>query len=74
MDRPAPAPLPTVDAPLTVAYLDDAWRDGVPRSWSAQRVVLCVLDANGRAMDPEDVTSFVSARSQWKPVPAKSAN
>ena len=30
VDRPAPAPLPTVHAPLTVAYLDEAWRDGVP--------------------------------------------
>ena len=29
-DRPAPEPLPTVDAPLTAAYLDEAWRDGVP--------------------------------------------
>ncbi len=74
VDRPAPEPLPTVDAPLTAAYLDEAWRDGVPSSWSAQRVVLCVLDAHGRAMDPEDVISFVSARSQWYPVPARSAN
>ena len=74
VDRPAPAPLPTVHAPLTVAYLDEAWRDGVPSSWSAQRVVLCVLDAHGRALDPEDVISFVSARSQWYPVSAKSAN
>ena len=73
-DRPAPEPLPTVDAPLTAAYLDEAWRDGVPRSWSAQRVVLCVLDAHGRAMVPEDVISFVSARSQWSPVSAKSAS
>ena len=73
VDRPAPEPLLTVDAPLTAAYLDEAWRDGVPSSWSAQRVVLCVLDAHGRAMVPEDVISFVSARSQWHPVRAKSA-
>ena len=74
VDRRASEPLPTVDAPLTVAYLDDAWRDGVPRSWSPQRVVLCVLDAHGRAMDPEHVISFVAARSEWNPVPAKSAD
>ena len=74
VDRPAPAPLPTVDAPLTAAHLDEAWRDGVPSNWSAQRVVLCVLDAHGRAMDPEDVISFVSARSQWSLVSAKSAS
>ena len=74
VDRPAPEPLPTVDAPLTAAYLDQAWGDGVPSNWSAQRVVLCVLDAHGRAMVPEDVISFVSARSQWSPVSAKSAS
>ena len=74
MDRPASTPLPTVAAPLTVAHLDDAWRDGVPPSWSAQRVVLCVLDAHARAMDPEDVISFVAARSLWSPVTAKSAD
>ena len=74
VDPPAAEPLPTVDAPLTVTYLDEALRDGVPSNWSAQRVVLCVLDAHGRAMDPEDVIAFVSARSQWNPVSAKSAN
>ena len=73
-DRPAPEPLPTVDAPLTAAYLDEAWREGVPSGWSAQRVVLCVLDAHGTAMDPENVISFVSARSGWSPVTARSAN
>ena len=72
VDRPAPEPLPTVDAPLTAAHIDEAWRDGVPSNWSAQRVVLCVLDAHGRAMVPKDVISFVSARSQWHPVRAKS--
>ena len=73
-DRPAPEPLPTVDAPLTTAYLDDAWRDGIPAGWSAQRVVLCILDAHGGTMDPEDVISFAAARSEWHPVPAKRAN
>ena len=73
-DRPAPEPLPTVDARLTAAYLDEAWVDGVPSGWSAQRVVLCVLDAHGKAMDPQDVISFVSARSRWSPVAARSAN
>ena len=73
-DRPAPEPLPTVDAPLTAAYLDEAWREGVPSGWSAQRVVLCVLDAHGTAMDPEDVISFVSARSRWSPITARSAD
>ena len=66
-DRPAPEPLPTVDAPLTTAYLDDAWRDGIPTGWSAQRVVLCILDAHGGTMDPEDVISFAAARSERHP-------
>ena len=74
VDRPAPEPLPSVDAPLTAAHLDEAWRDGVPSSWSAQRVVLCVLDAHGRAMDPEDVVSFVPAGSRWHLVSAKAGN
>ena len=72
--RPAAASLPTVAAPLTAAHLDEAWRDGVPSNWSAQRVVLCVLDAHGRAMDPADVISFVSARSQRHSVSDKPAN
>ena len=73
-DRPAPEPLPSVDTPLTAAYLDDSWRDGIPSSWSAQRVVLCILDVHGRAMDPEEVISFAAAHSERHPVPAKSAN
>ena len=73
-DRPAPEPLPAVDAPLTAAYLDEAWREGIPGGWSAQRVVLCILDAHGRAMDPERVISFAAARSEQHPVPAESAN
>lgn len=74
VDRPAAAPLPIVDAPLRTTHLDEAWRDGLPSNWSAQRVALCILDAHGGAMDPEDVISFVSARSRWSPVSAKSAD
>ena len=73
-DRPAAAPLPTVDAPLRTTHLDEAWRDGLPNNWSAQRVALCILDAHGGAMEPKDVISFVSARSRWSPVSAKSAD
>ena len=73
-DRPAEGPLPTVDAPLRTTHLDEAWRDGLSGNWSAQRVALCVLDAHGGAMEPQDVISFVSARSRWSPVSAKSAD
>ncbi len=71
--RKAPEPLPSVDAPLTVAHLDEAWRDGVPSNSSAQRVALCVLDVHGEAMRPADVISFVSARSQCSPLSVESA-
>ena len=73
-DRPAAAPLPTVDAPLRTTHLDEAWRGGLPSNSSAQRVALCILDAHGRAMEPEEMISFVSARSRWSPVSAKSAD
>jgi hypothetical protein len=71
--RPDRGPLPTVDARLTVAHLDEAWRDGVPSNWSAQRLALCVLDAHGEPMAPVDVVSFVSARSQRSPLSVDSA-
>ena len=73
-DRPAAAPLPTVDAPLRTRHLDEAWRDGLPNNWSAQRVALCILDAHGGAMEPKDAISFVSARSCWSPVSPRSAD
>ena len=73
-DRPVEGPLPTVDAPLRTAHLDEAWRDGLSSNWSAQRVALCVLDAHGGAMKPQDVISFVSARSRRSPLSARSAD
>lgn len=71
--QPVPGPLPSVHAPLTVAHLDEAWRDGVPSASSAQRVALCMLDAHGEAMNPDEVISFVSARSPSSPLSAGSA-
>jgi len=71
--RPDPGPLPSVDAALTVAQLDEAWRDGVPSNFSAQRLALCVLDAHGKAMLPDDVISFVAVRSPWNPLSVGSA-
>jgi hypothetical protein len=66
-------PLPSVETPLTVAHLDEAWRDGVPSNSSAQRIALCVLDAHGEPMEPADVISFVSARGQYSPLSVDSA-
>ena len=71
--RHASGPLPSPDHPVTVAALDEAWRDGVPNSWSAQRVAVAVLDAHESAMSCPDVIAFVSARSRWNPLRAASA-
>jgi hypothetical protein len=72
--RPDPRPLPTPDQLLTVADLDEAWREGVPSGWSALRVAICVLDAHGGTMHPGDVLAFVAARSRWSLLRAESAN
>jgi len=53
--------------------LDEAWRDGVPTDWSAQRVAICVLDAHGAPMKPDEVVAFVAARSQWNRLSTSSA-
>ena len=70
---PETGPLPPLDEPLTVAALDEAWRHGVPGSWSAQRIAICVLDAHGKAMRLDDVLTFVRERSRWSLLSADSA-
>mgnify|MGYP006268683047 CR=1 FL=1 len=62
--RPEAGPLPSPDEPLTVEHLEEGWRAGIPNSWSAQRIAICVLDAHGRAMTPEEVLAFVRTRSR----------
>ena len=71
--RPDPGPLPSPNQSLTVADLDEAWREGVPSAWSAQRIAICVLDAHGAAMPPDDALAFVTARSRWMLLSADSA-
>jgi hypothetical protein len=71
--RPDPGPLPDPGEPLSLAHLEEAWREGVPGGWSALRVAICVLDAHGKAMRPNDVLAFVGARSQWSLLRADSA-
>ena len=66
-------PLPSPDQPLTVAHLDEAWRDGVPSGWSGHRIAVCVLDAHGAAMRPDDALAFVRARSQRSLLSAESS-
>jgi hypothetical protein len=67
------APLPSADQPLTIAALDEAWGEGVPSAWSAQRVAVAVLDAHQSPMSGADVMAFVSARSRWCPLRPESA-
>src|SRR3990172_5231056 len=72
--RPEPEPLPAPGEPLTVAQVDAAWREGVPSGWAALRIAICVLDAHGKAMRPDDVLAFVRPRSQWSLLSAGSAS
>jgi len=72
MVRPDPAPLPSPDEPLTIAALDEAWRDGIPNTWSAQRIAICVLDAHRKPIPPVDALAFVAARSRWQRLRADS--
>jgi len=71
--RPESDPLPSLDEPLTVAHLDEAWRSGIPRDWSAQRVAVCVLDAHDAKMSPDDALAFVHARDERTQLSADSA-
>jgi hypothetical protein len=60
---PPPPPRASPDARLTATELDEAWRDASLTGWSAQRIALAVLDAHDRAMSPDEVVAFVSART-----------
>ncbi|MDN5870120.1 MAG: hypothetical protein L0H73_05295 [Nitrococcus sp.] len=60
--RPELGALPSPDKPLTIAHLDEAWREGIPNAWSAQRIAICVLDAHRRAMKSHEVLGFVRSR------------
>jgi hypothetical protein len=63
--RPDSGPPRAPDQRLTVAELDEAWREGIPNSWSAQRIAVSVLDAHDQPVAPDEVLAFVAARSQW---------
>jgi hypothetical protein len=71
--RPSAEPLPDPTQPLTAVMLDEAWREGVPSSWSAQRVAIAVLDAHDGPMSQADVVAVVAARSQWSPLGKESS-
>jgi len=49
---------------LTIAELDEAWKDAHLFSWSCQRLALAVLDTHDEPLHPEDVVAFVTARTR----------
>jgi len=64
--RPPPEPLPPANTSLKIEELDEAWKNASLQSgWSAQRLVLAVLDAHRRPMQPGDVVAFMEARTKW---------
>ncbi|MBN1675386.1 MAG: hypothetical protein JXR37_30375 [Kiritimatiellae bacterium] len=72
--KPAPAPLPGPEQPLTLDELAEAWRRYIPSGFSRQRLAVCVLDAHGRPMRPEDVVAYVGARqTTWQPLSVEAA-
>jgi hypothetical protein len=59
------APLPEPDTALTVSELDEAWKNASLFSWSAQRLVVAVLDAHGGPLASAEVVAAVAARTRW---------
>ncbi len=60
---PEPPPVPGPDVALRPAELDEAWKDAHLFGWSAQRLVVAVLDANGGPLPPAEVVAAVAART-----------
>jgi hypothetical protein len=71
--RPDPSPLPEPDKPLEPGAVAEAWREGIPNTWSAQRIACCVLDAHGAVMRPDEVVAFLVSRGLRSHLSADSA-
>jgi len=67
------APLAGPEVRLSVAELEEAWKDASLSAWSQQRLALAVLDAGGGPMLPAEVELFVRAQSRWAHVNQHSA-
>ena len=61
---PVESELPRDDVALTVAELNDAWKEARLTDWSAQRLVLAVLDAAGAPRAPAEVVAALSGRTR----------
>jgi len=66
-------PLPPLDRPPAIAELREAWREGIPANWSAQRIAICVLDAHAKPMAAGEVLNFVQANGQTNRLSTDSA-
>jgi hypothetical protein len=56
--RPEPPPLPGPEVPLTTAEIEEAFQDArLGSNWSAQRLAISVLDANGGRMPGAEVVA-----------------
>lgn len=63
---PPPMPIPGPDVALTREELSEAWENAGLGPWSAQRLVLAVLDATGGPAEPAEVADFVARCTPWK--------
>jgi hypothetical protein len=59
------APLPGPETALTLSELDEGLEDARLYGWSAQRLVVAVLDAHGGPLLPAEVVAAVTARTTW---------
>jgi hypothetical protein len=57
-------PLSGTDVPLSAAELDEAWKDASLYGWSAQRIVIAILDAHGDPLPPATVVAEVARRTE----------
>ncbi|QDV04622.1 hypothetical protein Poly30_01130 [Planctomycetes bacterium Poly30] len=72
--RSEPEPIRGPDEPLTVAELEEAWRDAyMGGAWSNQRIALAILDALGGPRSPEEVIAFADTHCQRHHLKAESA-
>jgi len=72
--KPEPEPLPGPDVPLSVAEIEEAFRDAYFGSnWSAQRLAVSVLDANGGRMPGAKVVATMDRLAKQHVLREKSA-
>lgn len=61
--QPKPTPIPGPNVRLAASELNEGWKDQHLFGWSAQRLILAALDAQGEPMMPQDVVRAVTERT-----------